>query len=79
MSTNTSSDFSSLTMVFFCGVNIVLHLMQTDPNWSNFLYDEATKVINLIDFGAARDYPKSFVDDYLRMVNSLLLYAWLTL
>ncbi|XP_057964150.1 protein ABC transporter 1, mitochondrial isoform X2 [Malania oleifera] len=41
--------------------------MQTDPNWSNFLYDEATGSINLIDFGAARDYPKIFVDDYLRM------------
>ncbi|KAF5190496.1 Atypical kinase coq8b protein, partial [Thalictrum thalictroides] len=40
----------------------------TDPNWSNFLYDEATNMINLIDFGAARDYPKRFVDDYLRMV-----------
>lgn len=48
----------------------VLLVMQTDPNWSNFLYDEATKSINLIDFGAARDYPKSFVDDYLRMVIS---------
>ncbi|KAK9950395.1 hypothetical protein M0R45_005888 [Rubus argutus] len=46
----------------------VFRFMQTDPNWSNFLYDEATNLINLIDFGAARDYPKSFVDDYLRMV-----------
>lgn len=45
-------------------------MMQTDPNWSNFLYDEATETINLIDFGAARDYPKRFVDDYLRMVKS---------
>jgi len=44
--------------------------MQTDPNWGNFLYNEATKTINLIDFGAARDFPKSFVDDYLRMVGS---------
>ncbi|XP_045807800.1 protein ABC transporter 1, mitochondrial [Trifolium pratense] len=42
--------------------------MQTDPNWGNFLYNEDTKTINLIDFGAARDFPKSFVDDYLRMV-----------
>lgn len=42
--------------------------MQTDPNWGNFLYNEATKTINLIDFGAARDFPISFVDDYLRMV-----------
>lgn len=46
----------------------VFRFMQTDPNWSNFLYDEATKTINLIDFGATRAYPKSFVDDYLRMV-----------
>ncbi|XP_017631498.1 protein ABC transporter 1, mitochondrial isoform X2 [Gossypium arboreum] len=46
----------------------VFRFMQTDPNWSNFLYDETTKTINLIDFGAARDYPKRFVDDYLRMV-----------
>ncbi|TKY52390.1 AarF domain-containing protein kinase 4 [Spatholobus suberectus] len=43
-------------------------LMQTDPNWGNFLFDEATKTINLIDFGAGRDFPKRFVDDYLRMV-----------
>ncbi|CAI9087230.1 OLC1v1021254C4 [Oldenlandia corymbosa var. corymbosa] len=49
----------------------VFRFMQTDPNWSNFLYDESAKSINLIDFGAARDYPKQFVDDYLRMVNSL--------
>uniref|UniRef100_A0A0D9V099 ABC1 atypical kinase-like domain-containing protein n=1 Tax=Leersia perrieri TaxID=77586 RepID=A0A0D9V099_9ORYZ len=40
----------------------------TDPNWSNFLFDEPTKKFNLIDFGAARDFPKRFVDDYLRMV-----------
>ncbi|CAA6653831.1 unnamed protein product [Spirodela intermedia] len=46
----------------------VFRFMQTDPNWSNFLYDETTKMINLIDFGAAREYPKGFVDDYLRMV-----------
>lgn len=46
----------------------VFRFMQTDPNWSNFMYDEATNTINLIDFGAARDYPKRFVDDYLRMV-----------
>ncbi|XP_020114205.1 protein ABC transporter 1, mitochondrial isoform X2 [Ananas comosus] len=42
--------------------------IHADPNWSNFLYDEASKIINLIDFGAACDFPRSFVDDYLRMV-----------
>lgn len=51
--------------------------MQTDPNWSNFLYDEATKSINLIDFGAARDFPKSFVDNYLRMVLVCLFHFYI--
>ncbi|KAK9076524.1 hypothetical protein SSX86_004858 [Deinandra increscens subsp. villosa] len=46
----------------------VFRFMQTDPNWSNFLYNESTRSLNLIDFGAARSYPKRFVDDYLRMV-----------
>lgn len=55
------SSFYSLCLIF----------EQTDPNWSNFLFDEGTKIINLIDFGAAREYPQGFVDDYLRMVNYL--------
>lgn len=45
-------------------------LMQTDPNWGNFLYDERTDMVHLIDFGAAREYPKPFVDDYVRMVRA---------
>ncbi len=28
--------------------------VQTDPNWSNYLYDADTDVLNLIDFGAAQ-------------------------
>ncbi|XP_044952628.1 protein ABC transporter 1, mitochondrial [Hordeum vulgare subsp. vulgare] len=46
----------------------VFRFMQTDPNWSNFLYDDSERQFNLIDFGAAREFPKKFVDDYLRMV-----------
>ena len=30
--------------------------MQTDPNWANFLYNEKTHKIELLDFGAARDF-----------------------
>jgi aarF domain-containing kinase len=44
--------------------------MQTDPNWGNFLYDRETDTLNLIDFGAARDFPRPFVDTYLRMVRA---------
>ena len=42
--------------------------MQTDPNWGNFLFDEHADQLHLIDFGAAKEYPKPFVDDYMRMV-----------
>ena len=47
--------------------------MQTDPNWGNFLYDPAQQCLNLIDFGAAREFPVAFVDDYVRMVRSCAL------
>lgn len=36
----------------------------------NFLYDAETGRINLIDFGAAREYPAPFVGDYLEMVRA---------
>ena len=44
--------------------------MQTDPNWGNFLYDVKKGKLALIDFGAAREYSKKFVDDYLELVWS---------
>ncbi|KAK9837477.1 hypothetical protein WJX81_005202 [Elliptochloris bilobata] len=48
----------------------VWRFMQTDPNWGNFLFDAPSGRLHLIDFGAARDFPKPFVDDYLRMVRA---------
>lgn len=42
--------------------------MQTDPNWSNFLYDEKSKKLMLIDFGASRFYTKNFMDNYLKVI-----------
>ncbi|CAK4104720.1 unnamed protein product [Aphanomyces euteiches] len=46
----------------------VWRFMQTDPNWSNFLYDPETGKIGLIDFGAARQYPQDFVETYFDIV-----------
>jgi aarF domain-containing kinase len=46
----------------------VWRLMQTDPNWGNFLYDVGSRQTTLIDFGATREFPKEFVDGYLRIV-----------
>lgn len=42
--------------------------MQTDPNWSNFLYDEESRRLMLIDFGATRFYTRKFMDNYLKVI-----------
>eukprot|EP00238_Polyblepharides_amylifera_P002132 CAMPEP_0196589434 /NCGR_PEP_ID=MMETSP1081-20130531/63526_1 /TAXON_ID=36882 /ORGANISM="Pyramimonas amylifera, Strain CCMP720" /LENGTH=417 /DNA_ID=CAMNT_0041912233 /DNA_START=390 /DNA_END=1643 /DNA_ORIENTATION=- len=46
----------------------IFRFMQTDPNWANFLYDDDSDMITMLDFGAAREYPKSFIDKYLDLV-----------
>ncbi|KAL8376410.1 hypothetical protein RB595_007477 [Gaeumannomyces hyphopodioides] len=42
--------------------------MQTDPNWTNFLYNAATGRLELLDFGASREYPPRFVSLYVRLL-----------
>lgn len=46
--------------------------MQTDPNWSNFLYNPTTDTINLLDFGAAREFEKSFTTKYINVIKSAI-------
>ncbi|KAK7200536.1 ABC1 protein [Novymonas esmeraldas] len=46
----------------------VWRFMQTDPNFSNFLYNAKQQRVYLLDFGAAREYPSDFLDDYLDVV-----------
>ena len=36
---------------------------QTDPNPSNYLFDN--EKLGCLDFGAAHEFEKSFVDDYI--------------
>ena len=40
--------------------------MQTDPNWTNFLYNASTSKLELLDFGASRDYPDHFILPYVQ-------------
>ena len=40
--------------------------MQTDPNWTNFLYNDQTKKLELLDFGASRDFDEKFITLYIR-------------
>ncbi|KAJ5147831.1 Protein ABC1 [Penicillium atrosanguineum] len=42
------------------------HYMQTDPNWTNFLYNARTNRLELLDFGASREYPDAFISTYVR-------------
>ncbi|KAI1096747.1 ABC1-domain-containing protein [Rostrohypoxylon terebratum] len=42
--------------------------MQTDPNWTNFLYNAATNKLELLDFGASREFPERFVAQYVRLL-----------
>jgi len=44
--------------------------MQTDPNWSNFLFNQSTKTIALIDFGASRDFSSEFIDNYIQIIRA---------
>lgn len=44
--------------------------MQTDPNWSNFLYEPRTGQLSLIDFGACRQYDESFAENYLQLMRA---------
>lgn len=44
-----------------------MRCMQTDPNWSNFLYDPESERLMLIDFGSTRFYTKEFIDNYVKV------------
>ncbi|GAO17039.1 uncharacterized protein UV8b_03145 [Ustilaginoidea virens] len=44
--------------------------MQTDPNWTNFLYDAGANKLVLLDFGASREYPDDFVRQYVRLLDA---------
>lgn len=47
-----------------------LRCMQTDPNWSNFLYDTNSKTLMLIDFGSTRFYSDEFINDYKEIIRA---------
>lgn len=48
----------------------IFRYMQTDPNWSNFFYDPPRDVINLLDFGATREFTEEFVDKYMKVIHA---------
>ena len=47
-----------------------LRCMQTDPNWSNFLYDVDSRRLMLIDFGSTRFYTEEFMENYRSVIKA---------
>ncbi|MGB0733983.1 MAG: ABC1 kinase family protein, partial [Pontibacterium sp.] len=54
----------SLMMVLFFEEFLAHHCVQTDPNLANFLYEEESKKLVLLDFGATRSFDSDFVAAY---------------
>jgi aarF domain-containing kinase len=44
--------------------------MQTDPNWTNFLFNAADNKLELLDFGASREYPAEFIEPYIEVLRA---------
>ncbi|KAF9543088.1 hypothetical protein EC957_001302 [Mortierella hygrophila] len=42
--------------------------MQTDPNWTNFLYNPVSTKLELLDFGATRGFEQRFTSLYLKTI-----------
>jgi aarF domain-containing kinase len=42
--------------------------MQTDPNWTNFMFNAKDLKVELLDFGASREYPDEFVEPYINIL-----------
>ena len=44
-------------------------VMQTDPNPANYLFEKNTGRLNLLDFGAGRDFKMEFLDTYIEVIR----------
>uniref|UniRef100_A0A8C5E6I0 Atypical kinase COQ8A, mitochondrial n=1 Tax=Gouania willdenowi TaxID=441366 RepID=A0A8C5E6I0_GOUWI len=73
-----ASDLSQELRNEICEQILILNLrelfefrfMQTDPNWSNFFFDPQTHRVALLDFGATREFDKSFTDTYIEIIKA---------
>ncbi|KAI1284353.1 ABC1 family-domain-containing protein [Xylaria sp. FL0933] len=67
--TQAQRDWIGTQILRLCLREIVeFRFMQTDPNWTNFLYNAATNRLELLDFGASREYPQLFVAQYVSLL-----------
>lgn len=65
-----TKDWIATNIMKLCLMEIKMKFMQTDPNWANFLYNEETNKIELLDFGAARDFGDDFTENYIQVLRA---------
>ncbi|POS84500.1 hypothetical protein EPUL_004019 [Erysiphe pulchra] len=64
-----SKDWIGTQILRLCLREIIeFRFMQTDPNWTNFLYNQDTEKLELIDFGASREYSQEFISKYTQLL-----------
>lgn len=69
--TQETKDWIATNIMRLCLLEIAkFKYMQTDPNWANFLYNDTTGKIELLDFGAARGYSDEFITNYLGVLRA---------
>ncbi|KAI0550745.1 ABC1 family-domain-containing protein [Xylaria curta] len=67
--TQAQRDWIGTQILRLCLREIVeFRFMQTDPNWTNFLYNSGTGRLELLDFGASREFPVAFVSQYVALL-----------
>ncbi|KAH7122613.1 ABC1 family-domain-containing protein [Dendryphion nanum] len=67
--TQDQRDWIGTQILRLCLREIVeFKFMQTDPNWTNFLFNASSQKVELLDFGASRDYPDEFVEPYVNVL-----------
>ncbi|RKF56871.1 Atypical kinase COQ8, mitochondrial [Golovinomyces cichoracearum] len=67
--TQEQKDWIGTQILRLCLREIVeFRFMQTDPNWTNFLFNKNTNKLELLDFGASREYNQDFVSKYIQLL-----------
>ena len=69
--TQVQKDWIGTQILRLCLREIIeFRYMQSDPNWTNFLYNARTNQLELLDFGASRDYPAKFIEPYIKILQA---------
>lgn len=67
----TEKDWIGTNVIRLCLRELAeFKFMQTDPNWTNFLFNKQLGKLELLDFGASRDFPDDFVRLYMQTLQA---------